>query len=108
MLLTQLLFCLQYIGNFTASKLELLKNFVPFLRKLAGIAAGTEVELYEEVKYLPALMITFMGDEAQATDFSTNSLDDGDILIIQESLSEVPLTYFSGCDSCQSDSERHP
>ena len=77
------------MGNFIASKLELLKNFLPFLRKLAGFPPSAEVELYEEVKYLPTLMITHMGGEAQATDFSANSLDDGDILIIQESLTEV-------------------
>lgn len=82
-------FFLQYVGNFTAAKLELPKSFIPYMKKIADIPATTEIELYEEVKFLPSLMISYMSDEALSADFSANSLDDGDILIIQESLSEV-------------------
>lgn len=68
------------------------------LRRLKGLEDGIELEVYEEVKVEPTLMIEqFPAD----SDLGSNQIEDGDVFIFQERVKPVrPVKSMLGQCGC--------
>ena len=77
---------MQFVGHILAPKSSTFGDLAPLLRRKAGLPDGTELSIFEEIKFEP----TVMCQPQRPQDTLMNSqLEHGDILCIQEAVSPV-------------------
>ncbi len=62
------------------------QELYPLLRKLGGLGEGEALEVYEEVKFEPSVMVDKLGP---GITLASAQLEDGDILVFQQALPQV-------------------
>ena len=77
---------LQYVGNITAPKTATFRQILPLMLLRAGMPGDTEIDIWEEVKFQDVLMINPI--QQQCT-LESEQISDGDILLLQERLTQV-------------------
>lgn len=87
-LIRQFWVVLQYAGNVVAPRAATLKSMLVLLCARANLPKDTELLVWEEVKYQDGLMINIMHQDRP---LFSEQINNGDLLIVQEKLSEVRL-----------------
>ena len=77
---------LQFVGHILAPKSSTFGDLAPLLRRKAGLPDGTELSIFEEIKFEPTVMC--QPQRPQDT-LMNGQLEHGDILCIQEAVSPV-------------------
>ena len=84
---------LQYVGNLTAPKTSTFRQVLPLMLHKAGLPGDAEVDIWEEVKFHDVLMINPI---RQQCTLDAEQVSDGDILLLQERLTQVRSTLSPG------------
>lgn len=88
---------LQYAGRLFLPPETSLEQLKDALRKLKGLGEDTELEVYEEIKVEPTLMIE---EFPSNTNLGGNQIEDGDIFIFQQRVPPVrPLSLKTRVES---------
>lgn len=71
-----------------------VQELAPLLHTLGGLGEGEPVDVYEEVKFEPAVMVDRL---SPTSTLAACQLEDGDILVFQRQLSQVNSTGLCCC-----------
>ncbi|KAL4423841.1 hypothetical protein ABPG75_001142 [Micractinium tetrahymenae] len=77
---------LKYAGRWLVPKDSKVKELHPLLRKLGGLGEGEAVEVYEEVKFEPNVMVDRL---TPTMTLAAAQLEDGDILVFQQAVPQA-------------------
>ena len=84
---------LQYVGNLTAPKTSTFRQVLPLMLHMSGMPGDAEIDIWEEVKFHDVLMINPIRQECT---LDGEQVSDGDILLLQERLTQVRSTLSLG------------
>ena len=81
------------MSHILAPKNTTFENLTPLLRRRAGLPDDAEVEIYEEIKYEPAVMCQ---RQRMQDNLNNAQLEHGDILCVQETVQPVRSLWLTG------------
>jgi ubiquitin carboxyl-terminal hydrolase 7 len=89
---------LEYAGKALVSPTTPFGKLHPILRKRAGLPADEEIEVYEEVKFDPTVIVELTKPD---TTLASSKLENGDILIVQSATTPAECQFASATEFMQ-------